>query len=222
MPYFSRKRLRSRSRSIRRYKRRFGRNAKRFTRRSRINRQITYHKFRRTFALDTINDNSSIMPLGIFKAYSFKFQDNVNYSDFVNMYDAYKILKIIIRVEPCATGNDLLNISTISNKYIRVCHDYDDSVTPTSESQLMEYQNMKSYPACGKAFRIILYPKISGMVYRTISTTGYTQMRPVYCDMSQTDIEHYGVKMFFPPIGMNGKLAWQLYATMIFICKDSR
>lgn len=214
----SRKRLRSRSRSVRRFARRSGRFARKFTSRSRINRAVTYHQYRRTFAIEDINDATN----GSHKAYAFKFNQLPNYADFLNMYDAYKIKKIIIRVEPTGTENDMVNMSSMSNKYIRVVHDYDDSGALVNESDYFEYQNMKSYAAVGKAFRIVLYPRIAGLTYRTESTLGQSQVKSRFIDMAMQDVPHYGIKIYFPGIGRNGYLGWRLFGTMLFVCKDCK
>lgn len=214
----SRKRLRSRSRSVRRFARRSGRFVRKFTRRSRINRAITFHQYRRTFHIEDINDATN----GSHKTYAFKFNQLPNYADFLNMYDAYKIKKIILRIEPTGTVNDMVNMSTMSNKYIRVVHDYDDSLPLVNESDYFEYQNMKSYSAIGKAFKIVLYPRLISLTYRTESTLGQSQSKSRLIDMQQQDVPHLGLKIFFPGIGRNGLLAWRVFGTMMFVCKDTR
>lgn len=218
MPFFNRKRLRSRSRSVRRAKRRYVRNLRKYSRRSRINRSTAYHLYRRTVLVEELNDGG-----GVHKAWDFKLSNLVNYSDFTNLYDAYKIKKVILRIEPTSDGNDLYNIGTLSNKFIRVVHDYDDAGVLTAEADYFEYQNMKSYPACGGVIKITLYPKVAGMTYRGVATTGYSQIRPPFLDTaSSADVPHYGIKAYFPGIGQSGKLGWRIFATYIFICKDSR
>lgn len=191
-----------------------------------IKGKMAIHTYRRVAEIQTVNvATDTNVNLG------FNLGLLPNVSEFTQLYDQYKIKKIVLRIERPFTQNELLSDTGVlpvgnlitTNKFIRVVHDYDGGAALTAENQYFEYQNMKSYPAVGtKAIRITLYPKMLDTVYRndSVNSQAAAVINPVWCDVSNTDIKHYGLKMFFPQIAPAGNnQVHRLFATYIFQLK---
>lgn len=190
--------------------------------RSRVRRvprkvQNKVHWFKRTCHFQDITDS---VPAGQHFAWTFHIDQLPNYAEFAALYDMFIIKRINIRIEPTADSFDVSNIALKSNKYIRIIHDYDDTAALTTEDQYLERGNLKSYPAFGSVMRITLYPKMAGAVYNGLGT-GFTTIRPQWCDFDSASIPHFGIKGFWPYCG-TGAFAWRLYATFTFGCKDTK
>lgn len=182
--------------------------------------QNQIHHFKRTALIEDI---VSINAAGLNKAYSFTLNQLPNAAEFVALYDSYKIKSITIRVEPAFSVNQMTANQVLSAKFVRVVHDYDDASALGTEQDYYEYGNMKSY-SCLKPFKVILYPKVSAEIYRTALTTGYEQRKSPWLDLSSqgADIPHYGIKMFFPYLGIDNAFQFRVIATYHIECRQSK
>lgn len=169
------------------------------------------HAFKRVGAIENI---SVIGAGGAHRAYNFTLDVLPNFSEWVNLYDSYKINMIVLRIEPTFTEVNMTNPQLLNTKMIRVVHDFDDSTLLTNENDYFEYGNMKSYPA-NKPFKVILYPKVAAEIFRSIIATSYEQRKSPWLDLSPNGatIPHYGIKMFFSYMGVDDSLQFRVLAT---------
>lgn len=159
--------------------------------------------------------------------------DLPNFSEFTALYDEYKINKIKLNFECLFNGRDMNSTNPTSGtasllgslKRIRVVRDYNDNTALASENSAFEYQNCRSY-AVGKSFKIVLYPRLLTINYRSAVSSSYTSTKPKYIDTTDTATPHYGLKFFLPSCTSDindGNLNKQLYtcrATYFFSCKN--
>lgn len=168
--------------------------------------QNKVHSFVRWSDKDTrfpgTNGPSVIAEQGIDQnlAYSFKLDNVVNPSDFTNLYDMYKINKVVLYLEPTSNQTNAPNAAP-TNVSIRVVHDYNDANPLTQEDDYLEYSNCKSYrPIRSGAIRITLYPKINNTVENAGGTNAFTSFasNKVWLNIADDEVPHFGIKMFIP------------------------
>jgi len=171
--------------------------------------QNKVHSFIRWCDKDTsypgVTGPNQILELGTNQnlAYSFKLDNLVNPSDFTNLYDMYRINKIILYLEPdydtTASGNALGNPN---GRKIRVVHDYNDNNALSQEDDYLEYSNCKSYyPWSRRGIKVTLYPKINNAVENVAgSVNAFTSMNSnrVWLNIADDEVPHFGIKIFIP------------------------
>lgn len=182
--------------------------------------QNQVHHFKRTCQIEDI---SVIGAGGYHRGFAFTLDQLPNANEFIALYDTYKIKSVTLRIEPAFTVNQMTNPQNISTKMIRVVHDYDDASPLSLENDYFEYSNMKSY-SCMKPFKVILYPKVSAEIYRTPLTTGYEQRKAPWLDLSAAgaSIPHYGIKMYFPYLGIGESFQFRVIATYHIEMKQAK
>lgn len=161
-----------------------------------------YTVIKRTFEMNPIQALAGGLAFG--RAFSFSLGLLPTITDFTNLFDFYKILKIVVRFEPTwsevsldtePTAANLIN----NNKHYRVAHDFNDDSPPSTEAELFQYSNCKSYPA-NCPFEVVLYPKVAQPVYSGV-LAGYQAASPTWCDTAYINVVHYGLKMWVPQFG---------------------
>jgi hypothetical protein len=132
-----------------------------------------------------------------FGSYEFQLDQFSGYADWVSVSDAYRLLKIRMKFIPKVNVQSLTTkaVTTTSQiSYIILVKDYDDSTTPTSITELLEY-NEPIIPSMFEPFEVELKPKVSGAVFAGGVTNGYAQLpSTTWLDAANDDIAHYGVK----------------------------
>lgn len=191
----------------------------------RMLKKTAIHTYRRMFEWGTIPVNvDSNTPI------SLRLNMLPNFSDFTALYDQYKIKKVVFRLERPFTSNALDSSGTsgntnTTNKFIRCVHDYDGGTNLVQEYQYLEYQNVKSYPACGVGpIRITLYPKLANAVFRNDSFNTYanTTINPQWIDVANTDVNHYGIRLWTPQLAVGNTQSYRVFASVILQCKNTR
>jgi len=127
---------------------------------------------------------------------------NMPYADFTSLFDEYKICSVKMQI---LTGFNTSTLSATPN--FPVCfiiNDYDDVNSLTSTAQALEYQNCRTV-SLGKdvhAGGIVhtMKPKVQIQTYRTALTTGYSAKSDQWIDNDQSDVPHYGVKLWLDPL----------------------
>lgn len=135
-------------------------------------------------------------------AYSFKLDNVVNPSDFTNLYDQYRINKVVLYLERVWDQTGAVGAGNPSNKKLRVVHDYNDSNVLSQEDDYLEYSNCKSYNAVGRgSIKITLYPKINNVVENVGgAANAFTSMssNKVWLNIQEDEVPHFGIKIFVP------------------------
>lgn len=218
---------------------RYGKYAKRLTRvmrplyKSFVKKKITnsVHRFIRWADKDvtfgTYGPNS-ILETGANQnlTYQFNLTNVVNSSDFTNLYDMYRINKILIYLEPVYNNSDRINGPI--NRKIRVVHDYNDATPLTQEDDYLEYSNCKSYNSVtDKTVKIVLYPKINNIVENAggvASAFTSVSSNKVWLNMDTPLVPHFGIKVFVP-VGIStpeGSLIYKVRVKFDISLKNSK
>jgi len=158
------------------------------------------------------------------------------FSEFVAMYDQYKLLKVVLSIQLVTNPNAAYPLgSTISSVtvnpsnyfpkfwYIR---DYDGGGSDTM-TQIKERQGAKFFvlkPNVTKS--ITIRPMATVQTYRTSTSTGYSPKR-LWIDMANgTDVPHYGLNYIVDALGQDPSDTYPFVVRMerkfYFACKGAR
>lgn len=169
-------------------------------------------------------------------AYSFKFSDIANNSEFSNLYDSYMITGVACYIKLVNNPNvrNSTGIAGVSTApvYPKLWYAIDgDDANVTDVSSLKEYGNVRCRTLQPNRITKIYvpYPKIATSVLGTGAVRSAGVSKPQWLDMAYTDIIHYGLKMALDfqgaTIDADGtglayrvKLEFKYY----FRCKDTR
>lgn len=166
--------------------------AKRFTRRfSRISRSIAspnkIYTFTRCGALATTTGANAASAAAI----QAQLNTLTNSSDFTNMFDEYKLSKVVVTIwlsYPPDAGGFTTTAFTPTIYWVR---DRNNAATPGSVTEITEF--------AGFRMRRLSNEKNLNIVFRpnTLTTTAGTALMPCYspwCPTSDATVSHYGVR----------------------------
>lgn len=215
------------SRRYRRYKRKYRRYKRKYYKKNKYaKRKYAFAMFKRVAELATMPVNAA----GVTNYFP-KLSDLPGYNDFTQLYDQYKIMKVKFRIERAFTGNDLCAAANINgnnfttNKFFRIIHDYDGGPFVNAEATFFEFQNMKSYPAVGAGpITTTLYPKNIGRVAlndQNLAGMANTVVKPQWIDCINANVEHYGVRVWYPQLALGNDQKHRVIATFYIACRNT-
>jgi len=154
----------------------------------------------------------SIAPGSTFlNAYQFNLQQLVggNLAAFVQLYDQYKIRKVVIQFVPKFNVSDIDAAGTTGGNLsmFASCIDYDDASVPLTFAEVLERQNAKLHRT--KMVTRTLRPCVNFNV-STGLTAGVSTKQSPWLDTNATTVPHFGVK-----IGITGVQVQQDYDVIV-------
>lgn len=161
------------------------------------------HYFHRFVGKTTISYDGTSPTYG---SLYFQLADVPGYSEFITMYDFFKIVAVKVMFVPYmnvtyydATAGVSINNSNYSNRFFSVI-DYNDSTTPTSLDDLRQYSNCKMTPRT-RTHKRFFYPKPVMVVDKDSSsgsTVGYAEViKNPWISTESLDTRYYGIKYGF-------------------------
>jgi len=141
------------------------------------------HTFTRTFAGPGITSPTVTDLLG---ALNFTLSALPSSTDFTSLFDQYRIAQVSIKFFPVA------GVGTGSNPLVTVI-DYDDSNTPSSVSDLYQYDSLQMNQP-GTVFTRTLVPKTSTAVYSGAFTSFASAPNSLWIDVASPNVQYYGLK----------------------------
>lgn len=152
------------------------------------------------------NLTSSTVPT--FSSYQFALSDLPNNSEFTNLFDEYRILKVSIMFIPY-----LISTNTSANNPVPIFAyvvDKDDAGTPSSLNDLLQYPACKVQSVLRRA-SVKFVPRISAAVYGGPATTSYGS-KVMWLDCSNSGVPHYGLKVHIGSTTAGAVFGHQIYA----------
>lgn len=112
------------------------------------------------------------------------------YTDFVSMFDKYKISGVKVRFIP------LVNSSNPGQCVPMIAYaiDTDDASTPASYAELNQKYNVHK-KRLDRPCSIYIKPRVAASVYNGLSS-GYAIGKPMYIDCNNVGVPHYGLKFW--------------------------
>lgn len=183
---------------------RIGRTSRRINlNRSRMNTQL--HKFSRwctngnnpegSFTADCTTVSTSINPVA-------KFAYLANYTEFTNLYDQYKITRVVYHVQLINNpdAGNIVNSTTAGNNssnwfpklwYVR---DYDDNTSMTLD-EMRQYSKSKCITLRpNQTYKIAVKPAVLLQAYDTAISSAYIPKWNQWVDAANSATPHYGIK----------------------------
>lgn len=171
--------------------------------------------FKRTYEGPVITSSSAADTFG---GLSFVFSSLPNATDFTNLYDRYRINKILIRFLPNFTEAQQGSVQ-LSNFFTVI--DYNDAAAPASINALLEYPNCK-FNQQNRMHKRIFSP---ATLDATSTTGAITATNPVWrqwISTTSTDVPHFGLKYCQQRTTVGGDISYRTYVTYYFSCAGVR
>lgn len=153
----------------------------------------------------------------------FKLSNTLQNSDFVNMYDRYKINGIKVKIIPLSNTANTNGAGLIPTMVYHT--DYDDTNTPTSDADVRVKQGAKEV-RLDKPVSIWIKPKIADAILGASAGTAYSVPKKApYINMAYTDVPHYGLKMYFRDVNLSASggsinTCFRFETTYYLSCRD--
>lgn len=209
-------------------RRRFG-FRKRFRRRPTFRRKFkrfrpkftNVHHYKRTYQLDNIQG------LGagglVNKAYTFKLNQIPDVSDFTNLYSAYRINKVLVRVIP--NFNTFVNTGTTINPVSKLPQivdlvDYGNPDVLDQTNQYLQHANHRIHQGA-QGWKRKFTPATTFGVKATPGEVLAGQRFKQWIDVGGADAEHLSYKLQLSGVA-NGTYSAEIFATLYFSCKQVR
>lgn len=191
-----------------------------------VNRRRDIHYFQRSCALTNIVFSSGTQT--VFGNYRFRLTDVPNSSEFVDLFDMFKItgvqLKFYLNLDPSAQAEG--SSSPFGGGYVPRLHwvvDHDDATTPASINSLREHSkhkvaNLSPY----RPVTIYLKPAVLGVNFATSLTDfAFAPKWGQWIDVARADTNHFGLKWAVDN-AFNNQYIVNVEAKYYFATKDTR
>lgn len=175
--------------------------------------------FKRTVQLSNLNVLTTSQNL----VYNFSLNALPNATEFINLYDAFKIKCVVLKFVPTFTGNDL---NAPATAYTQLpLHSVIDTSDAGALSLLTDYLQYNSYKMTrGLAMHTRkVYPKFLD----TVDDAGTPVSAGISSGWLKTegsgpDVDHLGVKVFCPANSLLVNNVYQVFATYYIQCKNTK
>lgn len=133
----------------------------------------------------------------------FAFKDIVNHTEFQELFDAYRLMGVKIKLFPITGRGTMYNNGTTETVLLHTCIDYDDNSAFTSDAnglyamrEFDSYKFRREFTTGDKGSTWYVRPHASQLTYQTALTNGYTEMsRWKFIDTTNDQVPYYGTKI---------------------------
>jgi hypothetical protein len=137
-------------------------------------------------------------------ACAFRLGDVKNVANWTDMYDAYRINKVVCEVEFIQNQALAQGLGVLPTLYM--VYDQDSAGVPPGLSQIQQQQNVKRYCVGDKGrtrFSIACRPRIQNIV--AAPSTQYAIAKPgAWLNCASTGINHFGLKFYITDLNVPG------------------
>lgn len=146
------------------------------------------YKFIRTSELNTLFVTNAITPA--FSSYNFQLTNVPGSSEFIGLFDQYRIDRVEVWIYPAASVANTINNLT-SSRWASVI-DYDDNTNLTAVSQATEYQTCIMTNLSNGHYRSFV-PHAATALYSGVFTS-FGNVASPWIDVASATVQHYGIK----------------------------
>lgn len=129
-------------------------------------------------------------------AYDWTLSGIPGYTEFTNLFDQYRIRKIVMKFVPRFNSfsfADYTSTSTEVPSWVSAI-DLDDSTPPTDADELMQYATVK-YHVWNRPFTRVIYPRTATAMYSGAFTSYGSTPSKQWIDCASTGVKYYGLKL---------------------------
>jgi hypothetical protein len=127
-----------------------------------------------------------------FVGLSFALSDLPGYTEFTNLFDQYRIDRIELKLIPNVTDSFPSSLLTGT---IQSVIDYDDGNTPTTTTELLQYENCQVNNIVDSQVQLDFKPRVALAAYAG-AFTSYANATS-WIDSASPGVQHFGVKFCF-------------------------
>lgn len=211
MPYVRRRRVTRRRTTLRRRPRMLRRRPI-YRRRS----SLRVHHFKRTFSLTPIQ-GAITDQLG---AQTFRFDQLPNYTEFTELFDCYRINKIVVKFVPTANSSNVGEATTNPLTQFHTVLDFNDGNIPASLNSLYEYGNWKMTRGSSIHTRVFTPSILMPIQQVTAGTQFGAPKYKQWISTQEPDTYLYGLKYCAAAQVTAQDINWTPYVTLYFSCKS--
>lgn len=143
-------------------------------------------------------------------AFTFQLSQCANVNDITNLFDNYRIAKVVLRFDYTAnqapSGAGGASGGVLAVPLLHICPDYDDNSIPTARTSVLENGYVRTV-RLDRPFTMTLTPRGQNVVATGVgtSTVGVGGLMPVgaWLDTSVTNTPHFGVKFWLDDMALN-------------------
>lgn len=209
MPYVRRRRV-ARRRPMSRRRPRMSRRRSIYRPRRLISNPKIHH-FKRTLLTSTIT-GSTVDLGGVQTLY---FSDLPNYTEFTNLFDMFRINKVVTKFIPLS---DEANVGTQSTTLFYTYLDYNDGTTPVSESEVCQYDTLRISQGLKQHVRIYTPCMLAGVSNPV--TVAKPEWKQWYNCANATAI-YFNALKYWRPAQPTGQLVnYKIVTTVYFSCRS--
>lgn len=134
--------------------------------------------------------------------FKFTLADLSQQSTFTDLFDQYRITKIECSLMPRAVTTHLSGTAIgTTPTYMYYAVDYDDGNAPTTVGELQQYGNCRTICMTPGTVKHISFKPHVAMAAFSGAFTSYANMTNQWLDCASPSVQHYGLKVIFPPGG---------------------
>lgn len=176
-------------------------------------RPNVYHFKRKYFVVDAFAVTTGTdFKLGV----NFALSNLPTFTDFTNLYDMYRINKIVYKIIPKYSQANLSGGLNANLQQIHSAIDYDDTVAPVSISDLTQYQTHRMTRGNGIHTRVLV-PKVN----LSINNFADAPKAKQWIDCDDSTVLHRGLKLYIPaPLGADITVSYDVEATFYMSFKN--
>lgn len=140
---------------------------------------------------------------------TFQLSDVINVSDFVNLFDQFKIHMVILTLrwspnQATYTSNNTQAGTGVYNPLLYYVRDYDDDNAIATQQDMLEIQKHRSCRLMpGRPVVIKVRPAVQAQAYQTAISTAYGPKWSMKLNMDDNTTPHYGLKMGVTKLGQD-------------------
>lgn len=155
-------------------------------------------------------------------SYSFNIASLPDITDFSNLFDQYKLNAIEVTFIPNITSNDMNPVSTYYEMpNVHSIIDRDDDAAPGALTNLMQYPSYRRTRG-HQVHKRYWKPALAQTIYKTGATTGTAQKGPMWLDLADTTIPHFGLKLYIDQTNASTNIKYSMYVKYFLQFKGIR
>jgi len=128
-----------------------------------------------------------------FAAYQFALSDLTDYTNWISVFDQYRIDEIQAVIRPLSTSVGLQIPTSIKPPLIYTVVDYDDATAPTTILELKQYSNCAI--SLYETVVVHIKPHMALAAYSGSVFTSFANAQGQWIDAASASVPHYGIKI---------------------------
>lgn len=186
---------------------------RRINRRPLTKRALRVHHFKRSGTPFNITGST----VDVFGGYSFSLNDVPAVTEFTNLYDQYRLNKVVVKWIPLTTETNVGQSTTLFYSVL----DFNDDVAPTTEAEILQYASLRISQGLRTHTRVLTPASLDDLTDDTGGTryAGNPKTKQ-WISTSAPTAPHYGIKFFRPAQPAAQLVNYKVMIMYYFSCRS--